>query len=202
MRINVCVLGLVLSGVEANVQECGPKAGPLVRVHLENFMTVPAAALARAKGIASGIFAGAGVRLEWKEGEPRKSSQTAGCTGLVDDVLGIQFEETAAARFPGDAMAYAVPGKAGICIHIFYNRVVAAHSRDLTPVLLGHVLAHELTHVLEGVARHSEDGLMKAHWSSSDYMQMSHHPLPFAEDDVQLLRAHFHLPASALSMGR
>ena len=188
MRNIVCMLGFVLAGMEVHAQECGPRAEPLVRVHLENFMTVPTAALARAKGVAAGIFAGAGVRLEWKEGEPRKSQQAASCAGLPDDVLEVQFDETAAARFPRDAMAYAVPGKAGICIHIFYNRVVAAHSRDLTPVLLGHVLAHEITHILEGVARHSEDGLMKAHWSSSDYMEMSQHSLPFAEEDVQLLQ--------------
>src|ERR1022692_1449336 len=128
--------------MKVHAQECGPKAEPLVLVHLENFMTVPTAALARAKGVATGIFAGAGVRLEWKEGEPHPSRQAAACTGLADDVLEVEFDEKAAARFPQDAMAYAIPGKAGICIHIFYNRVVAAHSRELTPVLLGYALAH------------------------------------------------------------
>jgi hypothetical protein len=56
------------------------------------------------------------------------------------------------------------------------------------PHLLAHVLVHEITHILQGVARHSETGIMKAHWTPVDYRQMLVHPLPFAPEDVQLLQ--------------
>jgi hypothetical protein len=60
------------------------------------------------------------------------------------------------------------------------------------PEILGNVLAHELTHALEGVARHSSEGLMKAVWSGRDYAGMvSRRPLAFAAEDLDLLRAHF-----------
>ena len=59
------------------------------------------------------------------------------------------------------------------------------------PEFLGNVLAHELTHALEGVARHSSEGLMKAVWSARDYDEMVRGPLPFAAEDLDLLRAHF-----------
>lgn len=59
------------------------------------------------------------------------------------------------------------------------------------PEFLGNVLAHELTHALEGVARHSSEGLMKANWSGRDYDEMARGPLAFAAVDLELLRAHF-----------
>jgi|SRR5271157_1457300 len=59
------------------------------------------------------------------------------------------------------------------------------------PEFPGNVLAHELTHALEGVARHSSEGLMKAKWSPGDYAGMVYGPLAFAAEDLDLLRAHF-----------
>ena len=59
------------------------------------------------------------------------------------------------------------------------------------PEFLGNVLAHELTHALEGVARHSSEGLMKPAWDVQDYGKMVHGPLPFAAADLELLCAHF-----------
>ena len=181
---------LVVVGTAAQAQECEPEVQPVVRVHLENIMAVPPAILARARGVAADLFADIGVRLEWKEGAPRPSTKPKGCK-TANEVIEVQFDEAAPARFQKEALGYAVPGKGGICVHIFYTHVAAAHARDLTPVLLGHVLTHEITHVLQGVARHSSEGLMKAHWSSDDYVQMSTHSLPFADENVQLVRAHF-----------
>ena len=40
---------------------------------------------------------------------------------------------------------------------------------SLVPALLGHVLAHEIAHLLEGTDLHSDSGIMKARWNSSDY---------------------------------
>jgi hypothetical protein len=115
----------------ATAQECGPKGQPLVLVYLEDAMAVPMMVMAHAKGVAAGMFAGIGVRLEWKEGAPpRGSRKPAVCAAQADEVLEVQFEENAAAHFPQDALAYAALGRAGLCIHIFYYRVVAVESRQ------------------------------------------------------------------------
>jgi hypothetical protein len=53
------------------------------------------------------------------------------------------------------------------------------------------VLAHEIGHVLEGVARHSSEGVMKANWSVRDCAELVRQPLPFAPEDVELIQAHF-----------
>ena len=57
-----------------------------------------------------------------------------------------------------------------------------------TAMLLAHVLVHEITHILEGVNWHSEVGVMKAHWTADDLMQMMYKPLPFDPQDVLLIR--------------
>jgi hypothetical protein len=53
---------------------------------------------------------------------------------------------------------------------------------------LAHVLAHEITHMLQGTDRHSDSGIMKARWNSEDYFEMLRTPLSFTEADVQLIR--------------
>jgi len=59
------------------------------------------------------------------------------------------------------------------------------------PEFLGNVLAHELTHALEGLKRHSSEGLMKAEWSAGDIARMVYGPLPLAVEDRDLLRSRF-----------
>jgi len=43
------------------------------------------------------------------------------------------------------------------------------------------------SYVLQGVSRHSEEGVMKARWQQSDYQQMRT-GLPFDPTDVELIR--------------
>lgn len=55
-------------------------------------------------------------------------------------------------------------------------------------IVLAHVLVHEITHILEGIDRHSESGVMKAQWTVEDYRAMADKPLPFAAIDVDLIQ--------------
>jgi hypothetical protein len=41
---------------------------------------------------------------------------------------------------------------------------------------------------MQGVARHSESGILKAQWSSSDFEEMVFHRLAFTNFDVELIR--------------
>jgi hypothetical protein len=84
-------------------------------------------------------------------------------------------------------LAYALPYQ-GTYIEVFYDRVRGTVDEETRPHLLAHVLAHEITHILQGVARHSETGVMKAHWTSDDYRWMCSHHLEFAPEDVELIQ--------------
>jgi hypothetical protein len=49
-------------------------------------------------------------------------------------------------------------------------------------------MAHEITHMLQGVSRHSLTGVMKPRWDRNDYSQMAWRPLAFTEGDIALIQ--------------
>jgi hypothetical protein len=130
----------------------------------------------RSRNIATQTFAGIGVGIEWHN--------EASCP---TDAIRISFStRTPATLMPG-ALAYALPYE-GTHIVVFYDRIQAAMIEpDGVTTLLGHVLAHEVTHILEGTVRHSAEGVLKAHWTTTDFSQMCWKPLKFADEDVVLI---------------
>ena len=135
-----------------------------------------AAGLPSAEHRASQMFASIGVKLDWRLGHS--------CPAGDGIRIGLSMQ-TAAKDFPG-ALAYAAPYE-GVHVVVFYDRIKRSVSTDLRAAVLAHVLVHEITHILEGIDRHSESGVMKAHWSEPDYAAMRNKPLPFADEDVQLI---------------
>jgi hypothetical protein len=131
-----------------------------------------------AQSIASRIFADIGVGIEWRHA----GSCPAGA-------LRISFSDQAPANLMPETLAYALPYE-GSHIVIFYDRVQArAPGPRNFPVLMAHVMAHEVTHVLEGISRHSEEGVMKAHWTQNDCTSMLWKPLKFADEDIALIHS-------------
>ncbi len=39
-------------------------------------------------------------------------------------------------------------------------------------MVLAHVLVHEITHILEGLNEHSQEGIIKARWTFQDYRRI------------------------------
>jgi hypothetical protein len=145
-----------------------------VRVYVQDGAIVPGQTLARAEGLAGRMFAKAGVRIDWRVGAPKGTAITVG----MSDVL--------RADHPG-ALAFARPYE-GVHITVFYDRIRKEFAPDIATVLLAHVLVHEITHVIQGTARHSETGVMKAHWTTADYNRMLARPLPFTDWDIELIQ--------------
>ena len=135
--------------------------------------------LMRSESIAAEVFARIGIQIEWLH--PRR------CPAPFPGLIVIQISTGApAARFPG-ALAYA--RLAENTVEVFFNRIADTVPSVRVPTVLGYVLAHETAHILEGVGRHSDEGLMKASWSSGDFARMFSGPLQFTPEDVQLIRA-------------
>jgi hypothetical protein len=67
---------------------------------------------------------------------------------------------------------------------VFYDRI---KQKPAPGELLAHVMVHEITHILQGISRHSDSGVMKANWSGEDFQRMRYKVLPFAEEDVVLI---------------
>ena len=125
-------------------------------------------------------------RREWQHDIPVDTHQTAAIdAGCFDNFFFDRPDRPVIYRpqpQPG-ATAFAFPyaPRSEVRITILYDRVLGPVVGDLNvgATLLGHVLAHEITHVLQAVTRHSQEGVMKAQWTPEDRMQMRKGPLPF-----------------------
>jgi hypothetical protein len=127
--------------------------------------------------MAAKMFAGVGVRIQWK-----------GWNSCPADALRISLSEQAPETDHPHAYAYALPAE-GTHIVIFWDRVASGADERSVPYLLAHVMVHEITHILQGVCRHSETGVMKAVFRKVDIEEMELHPLPFAPEDVVLIHS-------------
>jgi hypothetical protein len=160
----------------------GPGWGqqPGITIKLENTNAVPLQVLARAQATAEEIYAGIGLNLKWSS---RHSAH-----------IRIQFDYGVAPNVHPGALAYALPyGQDGVRIHILFDRTPDRLIGKSNPawyrgVVLGHVIAHELAHVLEGLGEHSDSGVMKAHWDDRDFNEMKVHVLAFSAADVRSIR--------------
>ena len=156
---------------------------PGVTIHLlQSGLAVPVVVLGRAELVATNIFASIGVPVEWRTAEHPVG-------GEAEVTIEMQFDSGMPLKFQPGALAYAMPyGTGGTRIHVFSDRVLNAGHTMAGP-FLGHVMAHEIAHVLQGISRHSAEGVMKEHWSIHDFYQMAFQPLQFTNDDVELIHA-------------
>jgi Zn-dependent protease with chaperone function len=139
--------------------------------------------LALAEAIASRMFATAGVALEWRSAGSAACRNSDQARTVVLDF----HSHTAPSEHPG-ALAFALPYQ-GSRIVVLFDRIAssAVGPRQVSAVL-AHVMAHEITHLLEGVSWHSETGVMKAHWDGHDLSQMGYKPLLFDAEDIYLIQ--------------
>jgi hypothetical protein len=161
-----------------------PKAEPDVTVLVKTDDQPGIVVLLPAEITTSAIFAKIGVRLVWAA----EGGSSRAATGLV-----VRVHITDRPRAAREAtLGFACPYADGIQpVTIMWDRV-RSQCRDVArqaPVLLAHVMAHEVAHVLQGVSHHAADGLMKAQWTMGDLREMRWHPLPFTDADASLIRS-------------
>jgi hypothetical protein len=176
MNVSAVVASVLLAGMSA------PAATPVlgtVSVCLEGNGATPFVVnLAEAR--AGWLFADIGVKIKWLH------SRRA-CQARPEETIVIRIAMDSPDSVPAGTLAYALPYE-GNHVMVFYDRILKTAEKPRQPYLLAHVLVHEVTHILQGVSRHSDEGVMKAHWNESDYIQMSWKGLPFTPVDVTLIQ--------------
>ena len=134
------------------------------------------------KTIANSIFQKAGVAIDWRSRPP--------VTGAPGTWLRIELaEHTPDELLPG-ALAVSYP-YAGCAkgVTVFFDRIRGmARGLEHESALLAYVLVHEIAHVIQGVDRHSDAGVMKARWSAADRDAIFERRLGFLEDDVLMMQ--------------
>jgi hypothetical protein len=149
-----------------------------ITVYVRNDASVAASELCQAKSNAARIFASAEVGIQWRKGAPRPiapEEQRPIVVLIVSDMSSVH---------PG-ALAFAQAYE-GIHVTILYERVKAFKS-ERPQVILTYVLVHEITHMLQGISRHSETGIMKAHWNWVDHYAMGRGRLLLSAEDIELI---------------
>ena len=191
-RIGMGLAALCAISWNTSAKEYPGKNWYQVNVQLNSQVQVPRNLLRESQQAATVIFARIRVQLIWK-GEKRPTSMAvAGCVGEpATDDLAVEIVPHAPASFSNRALAMAMPlADSGVRIVVFYDRVKPLleghHAPEAT--ILGYVLAHEIAHVLQGILRHSEAGIMRARWSDSDFKLMGGRLLLFTNEDIQLIR--------------
>jgi hypothetical protein len=153
-----------------------------VTIYVQGLSVAPLPVLNRARVLANEMFAAVNVNIDWRTGRPTRSQSQ------IEKPIVVEMINDTPSGLKPDALAFACPYE-GVHITLLYDRVRAATEPQRTPNLMAHVLVHEITHILQGTCRHSDTGIMKAHWVHTDYMEMGVKPLSFTEEDVQLIRA-------------
>jgi hypothetical protein len=131
--------------------------------------------MSQAKGIASKMFATAGIMIVWR-----------GIDKCPGDGLKITLVNFSVPADHPNSYAYAMPFD-GTHIVLFWDRIKGYQEERGLTYLLAHVLVHEITHILQGVPHHSETGVMKATFRKEDVGRMQIHPLPFTAEDLNLI---------------
>jgi hypothetical protein len=156
------------------VQAADPEARRIV-VCIDGNINLPVASMART--MASQMFDRAGVAVRW---------HAVHCLNPAGSIRITFGTKTPASSHPR-AIAYALPYK-DTHVRVFYDRILDRSTEPRCIArLLAHVLVHEITHILQGVNRHSDWGIMKARWDADDLQKMAWKPLAFTPDDIVLI---------------
>jgi hypothetical protein len=142
------------------------------------------------KGVATRIFKDIGITLHWHAGRrPRGAGLWA-----IEVRVG-----SAPVKATGLALAASfLPDRV---ITIYLDRIREMGDLGVDLPLFGHVLAHEIGHVLQGDARHSPEGILKQAWTPEDYSDMVAGRLAFTVEDVRLIQLSPLLKSTVLSAG-
>ena len=169
-----------------------------ILIKMVNLSTLPPGTLAKGAAVAREIYARIGVETEWLDctaapGETAADSRCAAPVLALDIVTRILPKKLARRfRLPKPALGAAMlpPEGFGYLANAFSHRVdEIAHWTGADPItILGHILAHEVGHVLLSQPLHAKEGLMQAAWREDQLRRASGRSLQFTQTEVARLR--------------
>ena len=172
-----------------------------LEIYVYNQAGVPAGILSQAEKQSTRIFRFAGFQTKWVE---CSTAEVVGieCNGLPqpgDVVLQIVHETR---KLKADVFGAAFLGQDGTgeYTNVFYDRVNDLNRDWKVPLaeVLGHVMAHEVGHLLLGLNAHSVSGIMRGYWDSEELKAIERGRLLFSAEQSRLMRGRL----AAIAAGR
>jgi hypothetical protein len=159
---------------------------PGVAISVFNDSGISSEILNQAEEVSSHVFGEAGIHVDWVNCSPADEAPSGKVAcwqatpqhlhlhivrrslNLRDSILGISYLASDGTGFQAD---------------IFYEGIEKLrHETFLAPaIILGHVAAHEIGHLLLGTNSHSPGGIMRAHWKMEELARASKGLLLFTE---------------------
>jgi hypothetical protein len=172
-----------------------------ITARVYNYAQVAPKTLTEAKKEASRIFHEADIESRWldcrlsmtdSEGYPDCQQEPFGPTDLVLRILPRSMARRQA--FPSKTFGFALscpPGEGGFIGNVFYDRIeeLAQWGQISHLEALGHVMAHEIGHLLLGSGSHSAKGIMRAQWNHDDLQCASQGSLRFTQEQSRRMHA-------------
>ena len=152
---------------------------PVVFACLQSETLVTGGVLPLGEQTAAQIFSSIGVELHWS------------CDARPANTILIRLAARVPKHFRKGTLAFALPfARKGVRITVFYDRLepIFEEHQAFAGSIFGHVLAHEIAHVLERVDAHAETGLMRSQWGENDFVSMKFNAFRFAPEDAQTIR--------------
>src|SRR5437764_248285 len=159
--------------------------GLMLKVRVDDHAAVSDAILRSAKAVATRIYMNIDVGLVWVKPAVAVSDRRAGREmRLVPDATAplriIIVAAGVTERVDADPKALGLAAgdarQPGHVAYVFYDRVrvLSARYEQHGGAILGHVMAHELGHLLLPYGTHSESGLMRLAWRREDLERAAH----------------------------
>src|ERR1700730_17683969 len=164
-----------------------------VYVSVFNDAGAPAGVLLQAENIATGIFEQAGVHVKWINC-PFVATDLPDAAICRKAIFPTYFQQRIVLPHPGLSessfgVSYLSSEGIGCYSYGFYQRVAEQQriNEQNAAVLLGHVMAHELAHLLLGTNSHSASGIMRAHSHAQELASANRGELLFTPEQSRTM---------------
>lgn len=197
-RMAAWTVGTMVTG--ASVVSAGEALGSpavlTVTIHVTDNANLSPTELAGAQAYATAAYRDAGLDIIWSSAPWKAQPGQGADPGSIDVRLVIVPHDMAEKKCREDKLGDSVLGLAisgagearGRVAYVFYDRITRVAALQQAPVErgLGHVMAHEVGHLLMGVNSHAGGGLMQANWDPREIR-----PQTFTRSQVRQIRGRF-----------
>jgi hypothetical protein len=134
---------------------------------------ISAEILKQAEEVSSHVFREAGIHVDWVNCSPADEAPSgkAACRRAIPQHFHLHIvRRSLNLRDPILGISYLASDGTGFQADIFYEGIEKLrHETFVDPaIILGHVAAHEIGHLLLGTNSHSPRGIMRAHWKMEE----------------------------------
>ena len=195
------LLTLSSAGLADTASVVEPNPRPAITVRVYDYDGVPAGVLKKAEEQAARIFRQVGLEVIWTDCPTSDEElQNHPTCNQVPDPLHLMLQIVPRSRVKG---RFTDPSRVGVAriphgvegfgtiaaVYYFRAEEQAARGVASRSAILGHIMAHEIGHLLLSLERHADRGLMCGGWSREDLISMSQGTLLFHPEEAQRIRA-------------